>query len=94
MADCEMANHISGSLDRGRVEPSAKQRRFKAPPMCGLTLHKLLDDDLTSRQAKSHETDYFSQGCISCGILVSGIRARGANGEHGDVFLFSNLGAL
>ena len=55
-----MANHISGSLDRGRVEPSAKQRRFKAPPMCGLTLHKLLDDDLTSRQAKSHETDYFS----------------------------------
>ena len=38
------------------------------------------------------------QGCISCGILVSGIRARGvkfgAHGEHGDVFLFSNLGAL
>ena len=48
MADWGRANHISGSLDRGRVEPSAKQRRFKAPPMCGLTLHKLLDDDLTS----------------------------------------------
>ena len=31
------------------------------------------------------------QGYISCGILVSGIRAHG---EHGDVFLFSNLGAL
>ena len=31
------------------------------------------------------------QGCINCGILVSGIRAHG---EHGDVFLFSNLGAL
>ena len=38
------------------------------------------------------------QGCISCGILVSGIRARGVSSEHmenmGDVFLFSNLGAL
>ena len=64
-ADYGRANHISGSLDRGRVEPSAKQRRFKAPPMCGLTLHKLLDDDLTSRQAKSHETDYFSLTPIS-----------------------------
>ena len=31
------------------------------------------------------------QGCINCGILLSGIRACG---EHGDVFLFSNLGAL
>ena len=32
-----------------------------------------------------------NQGCINCGIPVSGIRSRG---EHGDVFLFSNLGAL
>ena len=36
------------------------------------------------------------QGCINCAILPSGMRARkfGAHGEHGDVFLFSNLGAL
>ena len=34
------------------------------------------------------DTAYHAQGCINCGILLSGIRARG---EHGDVFLFSNL---
>ena len=36
------------------------------------------------------------QGCINCAILLSGIGARGVSsehGEHGDVFLFSNLGA-
>ena len=32
-----------------------------------------------------------NQGCINCVILPSGM---GARGEHGDVFLFSNLGAL
>ena len=38
------------------------------------------------------------QGCISCSILVSGIRARGVSSEHMEnlemLFLFSNLGAL
>ena len=31
------------------------------------------------------------QDCINCAILPSGM---GARGEHGDVFLFSNIGAL
>ena len=26
--------------------------------------------------------NYCDQGCISCGILVSGIRARGVSSEH------------
>jgi len=26
--------------------------------------------------------EFFHQGCISCGILVSGIRARGVSSEH------------
>ena len=28
----------------------------------------------------------YDQGCISCGILVSGIRARGASSEHMEMF--------
>ena len=39
---------------------------------------------------------YLQEGCINCAILLSGIGARGVSsehGEHGDVFLFSNLGA-
>ena len=36
-----------------------------------------------------------NQGCISCGILDMSTWSKfGAHGEHGDVFLFSNLGAL
>ena len=39
---------------------------------------------------------HHEQGCINCGILVdtSTWSKFGAHGEHGDVFLFSNLGAL
>ena len=28
------------------------------------------------------EFEFARQGCISCGILVSGIRARGVSSEH------------
>ena len=39
----------------------------------------------------SKRTLLSTQGCIIRSILPSGM---GARGEHGDVFLFSNLGAL
>ena len=41
--------------------------------------------------------DTVKQGCINSAILLSGIGAHGVSskrGEYGDVFLFSNLGAL
>ena len=41
------------------------------------------------------KTQKKKQGCISCGILVSGIRARGVSSEHMEnMEMFSNLGAL
>ena len=41
--------------------------------------------------AKDEDNSVLWQGCIIRSILPSGM---GARGEHGDVFLFSNLGAL
>ena len=46
----------------------------------GLIIFQLLDGtSLDSRDALLHFAD---QGCISCGILVSGIGARGVSSEH------------
>ena len=36
----------------------------------------------TNKMAVQLSHTYYDQGCISCGILVSGIRARGVSSEH------------
>ena len=35
-----------------------------------------------SNSSRSSRSSSSSQGCISCGILVSGIRARGVSSAH------------
>ena len=51
------------------------------------------------QEVVNHYHHHCHQPDINCAILPSGMGARtwsklGARGEHGDVFLFSNLGAL
>ena len=41
-----------------------------------------IGDDIVEEEDDDDDDGDDGQGCISCGILVSGIRARGVSSEH------------
>ena len=67
-------------LDQGRMRGECWLEKAQKHTSWGQSMMILLKFHIGRKYNES--SCFWGQGCISCGILVSGIRARGVSSEH------------